>query len=107
MNDKQKILKERIIDALKTIIDPEVPVNIYDLGLIYNIEIDENNNVRILMTLTTPGCPLLAYFPQKIEQTISNVKGVNNVHVELIWDPPWTAERMSDTARQQLGIKKE
>lgn len=106
MNNKQKDIKEQIITALKTIMDPEIPVNIYDLGLIYNIEIDKNHNAHIQMTLTTPRCPLVAFFPQQVEQTISEIPEVNKVTVELAWDPPWSIELMSDTAKQQLGLEK-
>lgn len=97
-------LEEQIIEALKTVYDPEIPVNIYDLGLIYNIAIDENNNVKIEMTLTAPGCPVAATFPQTVSDAVKMVKTVNEVTVELVWEPPWTMERMTEAAKLQLGF---
>ena len=98
-------LKTAIIDALKTVYDPEIPVNIYDLGLIYDILIDAENNVQIHMTLTAPGCPVAGTFPQMVSDSItSHVSEVKAVNVELVWDPPWGMDRMSEAARLQLGI---
>lgn len=97
-------LKSAIIKALQGIYDPEIPVNIYDLGLIYTIFIDQYAKVKIEMTLTTPGCPVAQTFPSTVEQVINNVVGVNETSVELVWDPPWTSETMSEAAKLQLGI---
>jgi FeS assembly SUF system protein len=98
-------LKRAIIDALKTVYDPEIPVNIYDLGLIYDIIIDEQNNVKIHMTLTAPGCPVAGTFPQMVSDAVTtHVSEVQEVTVELVWDPPWSMDRMSEVARLQLGI---
>lgn len=102
--DDREALKEAVIAALKTVFDPEIPVNIYDLGLIYDILINEENQVRIHMTLTTPGCPVAQTFPGTVEQAVNQVEGVNECTVELVWDPPWTQERMTEVARLELGI---
>ncbi len=97
-------LEERIIEALKTIYDPEIPVNIYELGLIYNVDVDQGNKVFVTMTLTTPGCPVAGSMPGQVEMTVKNVEGVSDAEVELVWDPPWTIDRMSDEARLTLGM---
>lgn len=97
-------LKSQVIDMLRTIFDPEIPINIYDLGLIYEINIDDDNNADIKMTLTTPGCPVAETFPGQVQQAVSMVEGINKSHVELIWDPPWTSERMTEAARLELGM---
>jgi FeS assembly SUF system protein len=97
-------LEAAIIVALKTVYDPEIPVNIYDLGLIYAIIIDEQANVKIHMTLTAPGCPVAATFPGTVETAVKTVNDVNSAEVELVWDPPWTMERMSEAAKLQLGM---
>ena len=100
----QSKLKEKVIDALKTVFDPEIPVNIYDLGLIYDIEVKEKNHIRIQMTLTSPGCPVAQTFPGTVEQAVNQVEGVEDCQVELVWEPTWTQERMSEVARLELGI---
>ncbi len=97
-------LKEPVIAALRTIFDPEIPVNIYDLGLVYGIDIDEQGKVTIRMTLTAPACPFAATLPGQVEQAVKQVEGVSDVNVELVWDPPWSQERMSDEAKLQLGL---
>ncbi|MGA7817708.1 SUF system Fe-S cluster assembly protein [Caballeronia sp.] len=98
-------LEERVIDALRTVFDPEIPVNIYDLGLVYGLDADEaEGRVEIRMTLTAPGCPVAQTFPATVADAVYLVSGVNDVHVELVWDPPWSRERMSDAARLQLGM---
>lgn len=97
-------LKETVILALKTVFDPEIPVNIYDLGLIYDIAIDEEQLVHIQMTLTSPGCPVAQTFPGTVEQAVNQVEGVKDCNVELVWEPPWTQERMSEVARLELGM---
>lgn len=98
------LLKEAVVAALKTVYDPEIPVNIYDLGLIYAIDIDDKQHAHIQMTLTTPGCPVAQTFPGTVEQSVLGVEGVNECTVELVWDPPWTQERMTEAARLELGI---
>ncbi len=98
-------LKQKIIDdALRQVFDPEIPVNIYDLGLIYNIDVAEDGVVEVDMTLTAPGCPVAQTFPQTVQDAVSNVDGVVAAHVELVWEPPWTQERMSDEVKLQLGL---
>lgn len=97
-------LKELIITGLKTVFDPEIPVNIYDLGLIYDIAINDDNQVHIQMTLTSPGCPVAQTFPGTVEQAVNLVEGVKDCTVELVWEPMWTQERMTEAARLELGI---
>lgn len=97
-------LKEDVIEMLKTIYDPEIPVNIYELGLIYDINIDEEMKVDINMTLTAPGCPVAQSFPGDIEAKVSTVPNVNEVKVELVWEPTWTKDMMSEAAQLQLGM---
>ena len=97
-------LRPRVIDAICSVYDPEIPVNIYELGLIYQIEIDTSWHVRIAMTLTAPACPSAQILPIKVEQAVGAVPGVSSVSVDVVWDPPWTADRMSEAARLQLGI---
>jgi FeS assembly SUF system protein len=97
-------LHERVVAALKQIYDPEIPVNIYDLGLIYRVEITPEQHVHLDMTLTAPGCPVAQTFPGTVEQAISAVEGVSSAHVELVWEPPWTMDRMPDETKLQLGL---
>ena len=97
-------LKEQVVSAVKTVYDPEIPVNIYDLGLIYDIHIDKESHVKIQMTLTSPGCPVAATFPQTVENAVVEKTEANTVQVELMWEPPWTMERMSQAARLQLNM---
>ncbi len=97
-------LKERIISALRQVYDPEIPVNVYDLGLIYYLEVDEGNNVHIRMTLTSPGCPVAGSLPSMVEAAARSPLEVNEVTVELVWDPPWDQSRMSEDARLQLNL---
>ena len=97
-------LYEAVIAALKGVYDPEIPVNIYDLGLIYNVTINDDKHVDIQMTLTTPGCPVAQTFPGTVEQAVNQVEGINDCTVELVWEPPWTQDRMTEGARLELGI---
>lgn len=97
-------LRERVIAALKTVYDPEIPVNIYDLGLVYGIDIDSANEVTVRMTLTAPGCPVALSFPGEVEAVLRRVPGVSGARVELVWDPPWDMSRMGEAARVQLGL---
>jgi FeS assembly SUF system protein len=97
-------LKEDVIAMLKTIFDPEIPVNIYELGLIYDIKISNSGNVNIDMTLTAPGCPVAQTFPGEIEEKIMMVDGVSKAHVEIVWDPTWTRDMMSEAAQLELGM---
>ncbi len=100
-----EVLKEHIIQALKKVYDPEIPVNIFDLGLIYDvIVLNDASDIDIKMTLTTPGCPVAQTFPGTVERAVNEVEGVRECTVELVWDPPWTNERMTEAARLELGI---
>lgn len=89
---------------LREIYDPEIPVNIYDLGLIYRIDISDDGDVEIDMTLTAPGCPVAQTFPGTVEGEVAQVEGVNSVHVELVWEPQWTQDRMTEAAKFSLGL---
>lgn len=98
-------LRERVVEALRQVYDPEIPVNIYDLGLVYELDVDEEaGRVHVKMTLTAPGCPVAQTFPATVESAVRGVEGVRDVTVELVWDPPWSPERMSEAARLQLGF---
>lgn len=97
-------LKERVVDLLRTIYDPEIPVNIYDLGLIYALDITPEGDVHVRMSLTAPNCPVAQSFPATVRETLLCIPGIRDVEVELVWDPPWGRERMSEAARLQLGL---
>ncbi|NLI56788.1 DUF59 domain-containing protein [bacterium] len=97
------VTKEQIINVLKQIYDPEIPINVYDLGLIYNMDISDGGDVNILMTLTFAGCPIGSYLVQKVEEEIKKIDGVKNVKVELTFDPPWTPEKMSEEVKKEFG----
>jgi len=97
-------LEEQIIQALKTCYDPEIPVDIFELGLIYEIRIDDDANVKIKMTLTSPACPVAGSLPGEVEQKIKSVEGVNDAKIELTWNPPWDREMMSEVAKLELGF---
>lgn len=97
-------LRANVVEALRGVYDPEVPVNIYDLGLIYRLDIDDTGSVALAMTLTAPGCPVAQTFPGTVEAAIKAVPGVKDATVELVWDPPWDRDRMSDAAKLQLGM---
>ncbi|MDP4263621.1 MAG: SUF system Fe-S cluster assembly protein [Bacteroidota bacterium] len=102
MNEEQ--LKEKVIECLHTIYDPEIPVNIYELGLIYEINILPINNVQIVMTLTSPACPAAQSIPVEVDQKVKQVEGVNDVHVAITWTPPWDKSMMSEAAQLELGM---
>jgi FeS assembly SUF system protein len=93
-----------IIENLKEVFDPEIPVNIYDLGLIYNVDVDDNNNANIVMTLTAPGCPVVDILMDDVTQAVRAVEGIENVNVDLTFDPPWDKSMMSEEARLELGF---
>ncbi len=97
-------LKDQIIKTLQEIYDPEIPVNIYDLGLIYDIKVSPSNEVTIVMTLTTPHCPVAQDLPIEVENRIRALEGVKDVQVELTWDPPWDMSRLSEAAKLALGL---
>lgn len=95
---------DRVVEALRTVYDPEIPVNIYDLGLIYRLDIAADGKVSIDMTLTAPGCPVAGSMPNMVADAVADVEGVGEVEVKLVWDPPWTPARMSEDARMALDI---
>jgi FeS assembly SUF system protein len=97
-------LYEAVIDALKDIYDPEIPVNIYDLGLIYDVEITPDHHAKVKMTLTTPHCPVAESMPGEVELRIGAVPGIGDAEVELVWDPPWDPQKMTDEAKLELGM---
>ena len=97
-------LEEKVIDALRQIYDPEIPVNIYDLGLIYNVEVDDDKKALITMTLTTPHCPVAESMPAEVELRASYVEGIQDAEVHLVWDPPWDPSKMSEEAKLELGF---
>jgi FeS assembly SUF system protein len=97
-------LRDKVIEALRTCFDPEIPVNIYDLGLIYELNVERSGAVGVKMTLTAPGCPVAGSLPGEVERKVKEVPGVSEAKVELVWDPPWDMSRMSEAARVQLGF---
>jgi FeS assembly SUF system protein len=99
-----KVLKNKVLAKLKEIYDPEIPVNIYDLGLIYRLEVDAAGIVEIDMTLTSPACPVAQTFPGTVENAVREVDEVTAVHVELVWDPPWCQDLLSDEVKLELGL---
>ena len=100
MND----VKNKVIEEIKKIFDPEIPVNIYELGLIYKIEVDEKNKVNVDMTLTSPNCPVAESLPKQVKDIIMNVKGVLDVNLNLVWEPPWSKDKMSEAAKLELNL---
>tara|TARA_A100001015_G_scaffold136235_1_gene151138 strand:+ start:379 stop:756 length:378 start_codon:yes stop_codon:yes gene_type:complete len=112
-NDEGQIMKpsttdhplyRKIVDACKTVYDPEIAVNIYDLGLIYTVEINDKNDAKIFMSLTAPGCPVAGEMPGWVSDAVKPIEGLNSVHVEIVWEPQWGMEMMSDEARLELGF---
>ena len=97
-------LRSRVVDTLKSIFDPEIPLNIYDLGLIYDIDVSEDAHVEIQMTLTAPACPVAGMIVTDVAQRVGDTEGVKTSHVKLVWDPPWTQDRMTDEAKLELGL---
>ncbi len=97
-------IKDKIIAEIKKIYDPEIPVNIYDLGLIYNITVKNENEVAVEMTLTSPNCPVAESLPRMVKENINAVEGVNKVNLKLVWTPPWTKEMMSEEAKLELNL---
>jgi FeS assembly SUF system protein len=93
-----------LVEAVSKVFDPEIPVNIYELGLVYALEVDTNSNVQVRMTLTAPACPAAQTIPIEVERRIREVAGVNEVKVQIVWDPPWTREKMSEAAKLSLGL---
>ena len=100
----KQVSKDDIITCIKTVMDPEIPVNLYDLGLIYKIEIDDNNNVKIEMTLTNPNCPVAGVMPENLGKSVDEVKGIRSIQVKLVWEPKWHKDFMSEDAKLALDI---
>jgi FeS assembly SUF system protein len=104
MTAEQHPLHKPIVAALRKVKDPEIPVNLYDLGLIYNLAIADDGNVDVQMTLTTPNCPVAESLPGQVERAVRGVAGVSDVNVELVWEPAWTKDRISETGQMELGM---
>jgi FeS assembly SUF system protein len=98
------VLGERVIDVIRTVYDPEIPVNIFELGLVYKVDIDDDDHVRIEMTLTSPACPVAGSLPGEVEDKVKSVAGVTDATVELVWDPPWNPSMMTEEAQLELGF---
>ena len=103
-NFDAQLLGEKIIKVLKTIFDPEIPVDIYELGLIYDVFVNEDFDAKVLMTLTSPNCPVAESLPAEVEEKVKSIKGINQVEVEMTFDPPWTKDLMSEEAKLELGF---
>jgi len=97
-------IKNKVIEEIKKIFDPEIPVNIYELGLIYKIEVDEKNKVNVDMTLTSPNCPVAESLPNQVKDSIMKVEGVSDVNLNLVWEPPWDKDKMSEAAKLELNL---
>ena len=97
-------IKNKVIECIKKIFDPEIPVNIYELGLIYKIEVDEKNNVKVDMTLTSPNCPVAESLPNEVKESIMKIEGVSDVSLNLVWEPPWNKDMMSEAAKLELNL---
>jgi FeS assembly SUF system protein len=97
-------LEDLVIDALRTVYDPEIPVNIYELGLVYAVELSPDGNVAIRMTLTSPGCPVAGSLPFEVESRLREIPGIRSAKVEIVWDPPWNPDMISEAGKLQLGI---
>jgi len=103
-NVQKNILGDAVIEVLKTIYDPEIPVNIYELGLIYEVKIDDDLNAHVLMTLTTPNCPVAESLPEEVKERISSIDGIKEATIELTFEPPWDQEMLSEEAKLELGL---
>ena len=103
-NTVSKIKEEKIIECIRTVLDPEIPVNLYDLGLIYKIEISDENDVKIKMTLTNPNCPVAGEMPKNVGKSIEKINNLNSIEVSLVWEPKWTKDLMSEDAKLALDI---
>jgi FeS assembly SUF system protein len=101
---QKSLFEAEVVEQLRTVYDPEIPVNVYDLGLIYDIQVDDTKNVHIMMTLTSPACPVAGTLPGEVESAVRGTPGIGNVSVELTWDPPFGIERMSEETRLMLGL---
>ena len=104
VTEGQKVSENDIIKKIKTVFDPEIPVNIYDLGLIYKLDIDKKNNIIIKMTLTTPNCPVAGSMPESVGKAVSQIEGISSIKVELVWEPKWSKDMMTEDAKLALDI---
>ena len=102
--DDDKALRERVVETLKTVYDPEIPVNIYELGMIYGVDIRPGGVVNVCMTLTSPACPVAGILPGQVQEKVASCEGVTQAVVDLVWDPPWNPDMMSDAARLELNL---
>lgn len=102
--EQKQQLRDKVVDVLKTCYDPEIPVDIYELGLIYDIAVEDDNNIYVKMTLTSPACPVAGTLPGDVEMKVKSVDGVSDATVEVVWDPPWNMEMMTESARLELGF---
>ena len=103
-NISNKITKEQVIECIRTVVDPEIPVNLYDLGLIYEIKINDNNDIKIKMTLTNPNCPVAGTMPESVGKSVEKLSNLNSIEVSLVWDPKWHKDLMSEEAKLALDI---
>lgn len=101
---EQRIIEAEVVEAIRTCFDPEIPVNIYELGLIYGVSVDVNGSLTVKMTLTTPHCPAAASLPAEVAEKVKGVKGVTDAKVDVVWDPPWNPSMMSEAAKLELGM---
>ena len=97
-------IKDKVIEEIKKIYDPEIPVNIYDLGLIYKIDVDDNNKVNVDMTLNSPNCPVAESLPNDVKMNIKKIEGVSDVNLNVVWEPPWDKDKMSEAAKLELNL---
>lgn len=104
LSKQMQALEERIVEMMMTVYDPEIPVNIYELGMIYEVDVTEPGDVHVRMTLTSPACPVAGSLPGEVEEKIKTVEGVTSAKLDLVWDPPWNPDMMSDAAKLQLGM---
>jgi len=104
MSVEKEALRDRIVEILKTVYDPEIPVNLYEMGMIYEIGIGDENDVTIRMTLTSPTCPVAESLPVEVQRKVASVEGVRSADVDLVWDPPWNQAMLSEAAKLQLGL---
>jgi len=103
-NISTKIIKDQVIECIRTVVDPEIPVNLYDLGLIYEIKINDNNDIKIKMTLTNPNCPVAGTMPESVGKSVEKLSNLNSIEVSLVWDPKWHKDLMSEEAKLALDI---
>jgi FeS assembly SUF system protein len=101
---ERSLFEGEVVEQIRTVFDPEIPINVYDLGLIYDVQVDDDKNVHVMMTLTSPACPVAGSLPGEVEEAVRNTPGIGNVSVELTWDPPFTVEMMSEEAKLMLGL---